>query len=210
MKKFFYMRNLIGFESIILTIIWFLIISGINVNIDHLNIKVTNNNILYTIRAYSQIFIFIFLIYKNLKIPNFYSNRNKASFIPQLQEIFKDEFNLIRIKYNSKINITRAWSVTYDKGHYHVPHNHSSQGYAAIMYLQMKKDSPKTTYIQPWNNEKDKSVLYTPDVKEGDIMIVPQFVTHYTEPNKIYFKKRILSFDFNIQNGEEMSSKGKW
>ena len=69
------------------------------------------------------------------------------------------------------------------------------------MYLQMKK---------AWNDEKDKTVLYAPDVKEGDIMIVPQFVTHYTEPNKIYFKKRILSFDFNIQNGEEMSSKGKW
>ena len=60
----------------------------------------------------------------------------------------------------------------------------------------MKKDSPKTTYIQPWNNEKDQSVLYTPDVVEGDIMIVPQFVTHYTEPNKIYFKKRIIAFDF--------------
>ena len=37
---------------------------------------------------------------------------------------------------------------------------------------------------------------YTPEVNEGDIMIVPQFLTHYTEPNKINFKKRILSFDF--------------
>ena len=34
------------------------------------------------------------------------------------------------------------------------------------MYLQMKKDSPKTTYIQPWNDEKDKTVLYA--LKEGD------------------------------------------
>ncbi len=77
--------------------------------------------------------------FPEMPFDNFYSNRNKASFIPQLQEIFKDEFNLIRIKYNSKISVTRAWSVTYDKGHYHVPHNHSSQGYTAIMYLQMKK-----------------------------------------------------------------------
>ena len=97
-----------------------------------------------------------------------------------------------------KIDVTRAWSVTYDKGHYHVPHNHSSQGYAGIIYLQVNKDSPKTTYIQPWNNEKDQTVLYAPDVKQGDIMIVPQFLTHYTEPNKTYFKKRILSFDFTL------------
>ena len=127
---------------------------------------------------------------------NFYSNRNKADITTELREIFKDEFNLMSIKFNNKISLQRAWSVTYDKGHYHVPHNHGSQGYAGIIYLQQKKDSPKTTYIQPWNNEEDKSVLYSPKVEEGDMMIVPQFLTHYIEPNKTYFKKRIISFDF--------------
>ena len=129
---------------------------------------------------------------------NFYSNRNKCNINTEFLDIFKDEFKLISTKHNSKIKLQRAWSVVYNKGHYHVPHNHSSQGYAAILYLQIKKDSPKTTYIQPWNNEKDQSVLYSPDVEEGDIMIVPQFVTHYTEPNKIYFKKRIVAFDFTL------------
>ena len=70
-----------------------------------------------------------------------------------------------------------------------------------IIYLQMKKDSPRTTYIQPWNNERDESVLYSPEVKQGDIMIVPQFLTHYTEPNTTYLKKRILSFDFHLETG---------
>ena len=63
----------------------------------------------------------------------------------------------------------------------------------------MGKNSPGTTYIQPWNNEKDLSVLYSPEVKPGDIMIVPQHLWHYTEPNKINFKKRILSFDFALE-----------
>ena len=127
---------------------------------------------------------------------NFYSNRNEADFTKELRKIFKDEFQLIETKFNSKILLQRAWSVTYDKGHYHVPHNHSSQGYTGIIYLQINKDSPKTIYIQPWNNEKDESVLYAPDIEQGDIMIVPQFLMHYTEPNKTYFKKRIISFDF--------------
>ena len=65
-----------------------------------------------------------------------------------------------------------------------------------VFYLQHETRLTKTTYIQPWNNEKDESVLYAPEVEEGDIMIVPQLLTHYTEPNKTYFKKRILSFDF--------------
>jgi len=128
---------------------------------------------------------------------NFYSNRNKSDFTWELRQIFQDEFKLIEKKFNNKILLQRAWSVTYDKGHYHAPHNHSSQGYTGIIYLQIKKDSPKTTYIQPWNNEKDQSVLFTPDVEQGDIMIVPQFIMHYTEPNTINFKKRIISFDFH-------------
>ena len=137
--------------------------------------------------------------YPEMPQANFASNRNKCSINTEFREIFKDEFSLIRTKFNSKITVDRAWSVTYDKGHYHVPHNHSSKGYFGIIYLQMKKDSPKTTYIQPWNNEKDESILYTPNVKQGDMMIVPQFLTHFTEPNKIFFKKRILSFDFVLE-----------
>ena len=35
--------------------------------------------------------------------------------------------------------------------------------------------------------------------ENGDIMIVPQYLWHYTEPNKINFKKRILSFDFVLE-----------
>ena len=137
--------------------------------------------------------------YPEIPFPNFNSNRNKARINSELLEIFKDEFSLIRAKFNCKIVLDRAWSVTYDKGNYHVPHNHSSKGYAGIIYLQHKKDSPRTTYIQPWNNEKDETVLYAPEVKQGDIMIVPQFLTHYTEPNKTYYKKRIISFDFHLE-----------
>ena len=134
--------------------------------------------------------------YPEMPQANFKSNRNKCSINTEFREIFKDEFSLMRAKYNSKILLQRVWSVVYDKGNYHVPHNHSSTGYCGILYLDMKPDSPKTTYIQPWNDDNDKSVLYSPKVEEGDIMIVPQLLTHYTEPNKTYFKKRILSFDF--------------
>ena len=60
----------------------------------------------------------------------------------------------------------------------------------------MNKKSPLTTYLQPWQTEEDKTKLYKPEVVEGDIMIIPQFIYHYTEPNTINFKKRIISFDF--------------
>ena len=137
--------------------------------------------------------------YPEMPRDNFSSNRDKCSINKEFREIFRDEFSLIRAKYNSKILLQRVWSVIYNKGDYHVPHNHSSTGYCGILYLDMKPDSPKTTYIQPWNNQEDRSTLYTPQVKSGDIMIVPQFLMHYTTPNPINFKKRILSFDFLLE-----------
>ena len=70
--------------------------------------------------------------YPEMPQANFCSNRNKCSINTEFREIFKDEFSLIRAKFNSKILLQRVWSVVYHKGHYHVPHNHSSQGYAGI------------------------------------------------------------------------------
>jgi len=53
--------------------------------------------------------------------------------------------------------------------------------------------------MQPWNSDSDKSILYEPKAEEGDIVIVPQFIVHFTRPNLVPFKKRIISFDFRLQ-----------
>ena len=137
--------------------------------------------------------------YPEVSQSNFSSNRNKADIANNFSNIFKHEFLLISTKYNSKIKLERAWSVSYKKGDYHVPHNHGSVGYCGILYLDMHKNSPKTTDIQPWNDEKDHSVLYTPVVEAGDIIIVPKFLYHFTHPNKIKYKKRVISFDFLLE-----------
>ena len=134
--------------------------------------------------------------YPEVPLENFYTNRNKANFLDDFQKIFKDEISLVNKKYNRKIHLYNLWSVSYKKGNYHVPHNHGSKGYCGILYLNMKEKSPLTTYIQPWQTEMDTTKLYKPKVVEGDIMIVPQFIYHYTEPNTINFNKRIISFDF--------------
>ena len=134
--------------------------------------------------------------YPEMPQANFGSNRDKCNINADFRKIFKDEFRLIETKYNSKILLQRVWSVVYNKGDYHVPHNHGSIGYCGILYLDIHKDSPVTTYIQPWNDENDRTKLYKPPVEEGDIVIVPQYLWHYTEPNEIKFKKRVVSFDF--------------
>ena len=134
--------------------------------------------------------------FPEIRSKNFNSNRDRADIRVPLKNIFADEFNLIKNIYPPATNLTNAWSVTYKKGDYHLPHTHGSVGYGGILYLNQHKKHPRTTYLQPWNSPRDNSVLFNPEVEEGDIMIVPKFIVHHTEPNKLSMSKRIIGFDF--------------
>lgn len=81
----------ISFDSFFLTVIWFLILSAINVNIDHLNLQISRDNIFYTFRAYVQFLIFFILIYKNFKLINLIKETNiffKIFLIYNLIQVF--------------------------------------------------------------------------------------------------------------------------
>ena len=115
-----------------------------------------------------------------------------------LKNIFAEEFNVMKTQYSANLDLTAAWSVTYKKGDYHLPHNHGSVGYGGVLYLDMQPKHPHTIYLQPWNNDRDNSVLFRPPAEEGDIMIIPKFIIHHSEPNKLNAPKRIIGFDFNL------------
>ena len=72
-------------------------------------------------------------------------------------------------------------------------------GLTGILYLNLPKDSPVTDYIQPWQNyETDQCWYVKVPIVEGDIVIVPSFVFHFSNPNKSNSKKRIISWDMKI------------
>ena len=80
------------------------------------------------------------------------------------------------------IIIEDIWSVSYKKGDYHTPHDHGTIGLAGILYLNMPKDAPVTQYIQPWNDYVMDRTIYLPlPIKEGDIVVTPKFVRHFTD-----------------------------
>ena len=136
--------------------------------------------------------------YPEKRFNNFYSNRDSNKLSGALLKIFKEEFDQISQHHGRILNFYSSWSASYDKGDYHIAHNHGSVGYAGIIYLDMHKKSPVTSYLQPWNNDQDRSMIYEPPAQEGDIVIVPQYIVHFTRPNPVSFKKRIISFDFKL------------
>jgi|TARA_B100000287_G_scaffold411885_1_gene441776 transcription elongation factor Elf1 len=124
--------------------------------------------------------------------------------VTSFSNIIKEELEVVCDKLQKPLSVYDAWSVSYKKGDYTGPHNHDkndgSEGYSAILYLDFKKGSPLTTFIQPWNNPSKEDKIsfassYPHPAKEGDMVIFPREISHFTRPNKLSFKKRIISFD---------------
>ena len=106
MNKISYYYNLVFFRDFYLSILWLVILLGINVNVSYLNIS-NNENLLewtYSMRGYVQFVILIFLIYKNFFIFSDLRNVNNffiLFFLYNLVQIYSlilsnnDNYNII-------------------------------------------------------------------------------------------------------------------
>jgi len=135
-------------------------------------------------------------------VQTFHTNRqsDRTGLVEAFSNILGEELNMLSQKLKKDIAIKDIWSVTYKKGEYHIPHNHGALGLSGILYLQFPKNSPLTNYVQPWNDfYTDRTILYPLPVAEGQIVVVPRFISHFTEPLKDNKIKKIISWDMDIK-----------
>ena len=131
----------------------------------------------------------------------FATNRqsDRSGMAEAFANICGEELVMLSKKLQKDIQIEDIWSISYKRGDYHTPHDHGTVGLTGIIYLNMPKDGPVTQYIQPWNDWiSDRTIYYPLPVKEGDIVVVPKFIRHFTEPSKSKRIKRIISWDMKI------------
>jgi hypothetical protein len=150
------------------------------------------NRILKTLKNYPE---------KKTGIQSFYTNKNKIDrdVFYIFTEIFNEELIEITNFFKKDIQITDLWTVTYKKGDYQTIHNHGSLGFTGIIYLEFFEDTPKTMFVQPWNDPIiDEIICGTLDDIDKKIILVPSFVKHFSNPIQNNNKKRILSFDLKI------------
>ncbi len=137
---------------------------------------------------------------------DFTTNRySTADIINTFSKIMNDELLIISKTIENDIAVKEVWSVSYKTGGYHPVHNHGSTGLSAILYLNLPEDSPSTSFLQPWNNVlTDKSIYATPNVVEGEIVVVPSFIQHFTQPNKSKKIKKTVSWDIDVITNNEI------
>jgi|TARA_R100001510_G_C7549186_1_gene133666 hypothetical protein len=132
---------------------------------------------------------------------SFSSNRGLVDqeFISEFSKLILPELEEFCKYTEVNIKITDVWSVTYKKGDHHPVHNHGSLGLTGILYLDFPKGSSQTFYVQPWNNFVTDTTAYVPtSSSEGDMVITPKFLSHFSPPQKTNKPKRIISWDMDI------------
>ena len=146
-------------------------------------------------------------------LQNFSTNKqtNRYGLTNFFTKIIDDELKILSQMVKSSFKITDVWSVSYEKGEDHPPHNHGTAGLSGILYLDLPEDAPVTNYMQPWQDIKcNDSVYYPLPVTEGSIVVVPKFVLHFSPPNSSESKKRIVSWDMEFISEPSLNIPIKW
>ena len=138
---------------------------------------------------------------KRVGLQNFTTNRQtpRPNLVQAFSNIIQEELGMLSEQIKTDFSIDDVWSVSYKKNDYHSPHNHGTVGYAGILYLEFPDGSQPTNYLQPWQNiNNDTTTFNALSVKEGDIVIVPKCVSHFSPPHKGKKSKRIISWDMKL------------
>jgi hypothetical protein len=115
--------------------------------------------------------------------------------------IFQDEMNLFLNELKKKdYVISNSWFEKASNGQFHGVHNHGQLGYSAVCYIEYDETvHTPTQFVSPINDINDgASDYYIPTVKEGDLIIFPSMLLHYTMPNISDTNRLILSFNLKV------------
>lgn len=142
--------------------------------------------------------------FENIKTDFFSKEKSQEiKLIELIHNLFSFELTLFcKVMSFYEVNVGRAWFEESSYGNFHDPHMHGSVGYSSVCYLTYDKSAHTATkFISPFVNfHNGDSVIYTPDVTEGDMIFFPSSILHYTLPNKTYKARKILSYNMSVKH----------
>jgi hypothetical protein len=128
-----------------------------------------------------------------------YTQETKTEKINSFLKIFNEDIKKSLKEYGVyEYKILDVWSLSYEKDKFHQIHNHRTLGFTGIIYVDFNEDEHHSTkFIIPWNDPvKDSINIFSLDsISEGDMIIFPSSLIHFTDPNFSNLKRRIVAFD---------------
>jgi gentisate 1,2-dioxygenase len=118
-----------------------------------------------------------------------------------IQDYVDKVFNL---KY--PVRVRNSWTVTYHDGGYQEPHAHPHNDISCLFVVEPSSAGGEFVLVNP--NSASSFTLFHPwaqviDLKAGDLLVWPSWMTHYTKPTEGPDKKMIISMDSMLVPSEE-------
>jgi len=124
---------------------------------------------------------------------------NQNNYFENFLDIFGEELQQFgqEIKVD-RFEINKLWTVEYHRNDYHDIHTHGQASLTGILYIDFDPEIHSSTYfvldhIDPFT--KNTIIKKSEGVKEGDFVIVPSNILHYTRPSASDIPKRVVAFD---------------
>jgi hypothetical protein len=112
-------------------------------------------------------------------------------YINFLIENMKPDLDLImhELKHD-RYKLSNYWFQQYETNNTHKTHQHTNTTFACVYYLEFPEDGPKTSIIEPHTEKHIQA-----DVKEGDILVFPAHLWHYSPPNLSDKRKTVIAIN---------------
>ena len=126
--------------------------------------------------------------------------RSSDTYLDTISDILSDEMSWFAHDYQCNPHIVRSWYERALPYMYHPTHNHGHGGWSAVVFIEYNdKVHTPTNFIAPYDHFiTGEPLIYTPNVKEGDIILFPSFLHHYTHPHTSEERRTVLSFNVAV------------
>ena len=126
--------------------------------------------------------------------------RGDNSYVNEITDILSDELSWFGNDYSCNPHIVRAWYERALPYMYHPVHNHGHGGFSAVLFIEYDKRYHRpTNFIAPFDHFiTGEQLTYEPHVEEGDLILFPSFLHHYTHPHTSESRRTVLSFNITV------------
>ena len=126
--------------------------------------------------------------------------RSSDTYLDTISDILSDEMSWFAHDYQCNPHIVRSWYERALPYMYHPTHNHGHGGYSAVLYIEYNpKYHRPTNFIAPYDHFiTGEQLTYEPEVEEGDLILFPSFLHHYTHPHTSEQRRTVLSFNITV------------
>ena len=136
---------------------------------------------------------------------NFLTNRRlshdpAALFLEECLNLFSEPLKDFAREIKTNLKISRAFATAYDKGQEQILHNHGKTLFSAMIYVDLDPiDHSPTVYKQPFNQFDSANVCFIKlETKEGDMIIVPSSIEHFSPVNNSSKRKTDIALDLIV------------